>query len=204
MKVLVACEYTGIVRDCFLAMGHDAYSCDLDPTEAPGPHFQQDVLDILNDGWDLMIAHPPCTYLCASGARWFKDNPERELLREDALEFVTNLWNAPIEKVCIENPVGCINTRLSFMPKAQYVQPYEFGEDASKKTGLWLKNLSPLKKDPSNFVPGKDTNYKGKTVQRWSNQVPCGAQNDAPSKTRGKDRSRTYFGIAEAMATQWG
>lgn len=197
MKILIACEYSGIVRDCFAVMGHDAMSCDVLDTEVPGPHYTGDVLDILNDGWDMMIAHPPCTYLCSSGLHWNKRVPGREELTEKALEFVSALWNAPIEKVCIENPVGCINTRLSFMPKPQYVQPYNFGEDASKKTGLWKRNLPDL--IPTEYVEPRIVNGKN----RWSNQTDSGQNALPPSKTRGHDRSKTYFGIAMAMAEQW-
>ena len=140
MKVLVACEFSGTIRDCFIAMGHDAISCDLLPTEARGPHIQGDILDILYDSsWDLIIAHPPCTYLAASGLHWNKKIEGRAEKTEEALDFITAIWEAPVEKLCIENPVGCINTRLDFMPKPQYVQPYNYGEDASKKTGLWLR-----------------------------------------------------------------
>ena len=197
MKILIACEYSGIVRDCFAVMGHDAMSCDIIDTEVPGPHYIGDVLDILNDGWDMMIAHPPCTYLCSSGLHWNKRVPGRQELTEEALEFVSALWNAPIEKVCIENPVGCINTRLSFMPKPQYVQPYNFGEDASKKTGLWKRNLPDL--IPTEYVEPRIVNGKN----RWSNQTDSGQNALPPSKTRGHDRSKTYFGIAMAMAEQW-
>ncbi len=197
MKILIACEYSGIVRDCFTVMGHDAMSCDIIDTEVPGLHYTGDVLDIINDGWDMMIAHPPCTYLCSSGLHWNKRVPGREELTEKALEFVSALWNAPIEKVCIENPVGCINTRLSFMPKPQYVQPYNFGEDASKKTGLWKRNLPDL--IPTEYVEPRIANGKN----RWSNQTDSGQNALPPSKTRGHDRSKTYFGIAMAMAEQW-
>ena len=122
-------------------MGHDAISCDLLPTEARGPHIQGDVLDALYNGgvWDLVILHPPCTYLASSGLHWNKKIEGRAEKTEEALRFITQLWEAPVEKMCIENPVGCINTRLDFMPKPQYVQPYNYGEDASKKTGLWLR-----------------------------------------------------------------
>ena len=195
MKILIACEFSGIVRDCFIAMGHDAVSCDTLPTEALGPHHQGDVLEILDQGWDMMIAHPPCTYLSSSGLHWNKRQPERALKTEDALLFVKALWDAPIERVCIENPVGCINTRLSFMPKPQYIQPYDFGEDASKKTGLWTRGLPPLvgeEKIEPRIVKG---------LPRWDNQSDAGQ-----SRLGGGDghkRSVTYFGIAYAMASQW-
>jgi hypothetical protein len=202
MKVLVACEYTGTVRDCFLAAGHDAMSCDILPTEVPGPHYEGDVLDILNEGWDMMIAHPPCTYLCSSGLHWNKRVPGRAEKTDEALEFITTLWNAPIEKVAIENPVGCINTRLSFMPKPQYIQPYQFGSDASKKTGLWKRNLPDL--EPTEYIEPRIVVKNDKEYKRWGNQTDSGQNKMAPSETRGLDRSRTYFGIAYAMATQWG
>lgn len=202
MKVLVACEYSGVVRDCFDALGHEAWSCDILPTDAPGNHYTGNALDILDWGWDLMIAHPPCTYICSSGLHWNKRQPERELKTIEALEFVAALWNAPIEKVCIENPVGCINTRLDFMPKPQYIQPYDFGEDASKKTGLWKRNLPNL--EPTEYVEPRIVIRNGKEYKRWSNQTDSGQNALPPSKTRGHDRSKTYFGIAEAMALQWG
>ena len=195
MKILIACEFSGIVRDCFIAMGHDAVSCDTLPTEALGPHHQGDVLEILDQGWDMMIAHPPCTYLSSSGLHWNKRQPERALKTEDALLFVKALWDAPIERMCIENPVGCINTRLPFMPKPQYIQPYDFGEDASKKTGLWTRGLPPLvgeEKIEPRIVKG---------LPRWDNQSDAGQ-----SRLGGGDghkRSVTYFGIAYAMASQW-
>ena len=195
MKILIACEFSGIVRDCFIAMGHDAVSCDTLPTEALGPHHQGDVLEILDQGWDMMIAHPPCTYLSSSGLHWNKRQPERALKTEDALLFVKALWDAPIERVCIENPVGCINTRLPFMPKPQYIQPYDFGEDASKKTGLWTRGLPPL-------VGGEKIEPRiVKGLPRWDNQSDAGQ-----SRLGGGDghkRSVTYFGIAYAMASQW-
>lgn len=192
MKVLVACEFSGTVRDCFLAMGHSAMSCDILDTDAPGPHYKGDVLDILDDGWDLMIAHPPCTYLASSGLHWNNKIPGRSELTTSALEFVTTLWNAPIPRVCIENPVGCINTRLPFMPKPQYVQPYDFEEDASKKTGLWLRGLQPLA--PTGHVPPGENG-------RWGNQTAAGY--DKFGGGRAKQRSVTFFGIAAAMALQW-
>ena len=197
MRVLVACEFSGVVRDCFIAMGHDAISCDLLETEVPGPHTKGDCLEPLyNEKWDLVIAHPPCTYLSSSGLHWNKRQPERAKKTEEALQFVSDIWNAPVAKMCLENPVGCINTRLNFMPKPQYVQPYNFGEDASKKTGLWLRGLPPL----------KDTEYVEPRVvdgkPRWSNQSDKGQSKLGGGS--GHERSVTYFGIAEAMATQWG
>ena len=197
MKVLVACEFSGTVRDCFIAMGHDAISCDLLPTEARGPHIEGDVLDVLySSSFDLVIAHPPCTYLSASGLHWNKRIPGRAEKTEDALDFITKIWNAPVEKMCIENPVGCINTRLDFMPRPQYVQPYNYDEDASKKTGLWLRGLAPLQ--PTGYVEPRIVDGK----PRWSNQGNTGY--DKFGGGQGKERSVTFFGIAAAMALQWG
>jgi hypothetical protein len=183
-------------------MGHDAMSCDILDTEVPGPHYKGNVQDVLGDGWDLMVAHPPCTYICSSGLHWNKKQPERELKTIEALDFITILWEAPIEKICIENPVGCINTRLAFIPRPQYIQPYEYGEDASKKTGLWLKNLPPLR--PTEYIPGREVVKNEKSYYRWGNQTDSGQNKLGPSASRGQDRSRTYFGIACAMALQWG
>ena len=139
MRVLIACEYSGVVRDAFRAAGHDAMSCDLLPTESPGPHYQCDVRDIINNEFDLMIAHPDCTYLCSSGLHWNKRVPGRDAKTLAALEFVRELLAAPIGRICIENPAGRIGTAIQ--KASQFVQPYQFGHDASKKTGLWLKNL---------------------------------------------------------------
>ena len=197
MKILVGCEFSGTVRDCFLALGHDAISCDILPTEARGPHIQGDVVDVLyGSDWDLAILHPPCTYLASSGLHWNKRQPERAQKTERALEFITMLWNAPVPRMCIENPVGCINTRLSFMPKPQYVQPYEYGEDASKKTGLWLRGLPNLQ--PTEYIEPRIVNGKS----RWSNQSDSGQSKLGGGS--GHERSKTYFGIAAAMAEQWG
>ncbi|MEO2140682.1 MAG: DNA cytosine methyltransferase [bacterium] len=181
MKVLVACEFSGIVRDAFIARGHDAVSCDLLPTEAPGPHYQGDVRGLLGEGWDLMIAHPPCTYLASSGARWW---PDRQAEQRDALKFVCKVRMAPIPRIAIENPVGLLST--AWRKPDQYIQPWEHGHGETKKTGLWLKNLPLLK--PSNIVPGRKDNI---------HKMP-------PSKGRSHLRSLTYAGIAAAMADQWG
>jgi len=197
MKILVGCEFSGTVRDCFLALGHDAVSCDILPTEARGPHIQGDVVDVLyGSDWDMAILHPPCTYLASSGLHWNKRQPERAEKTERALEFITMLWNAPVPRMCIENPVGCINTRLSFMPKPQYLQPYEYGEDASKKTGLWLRGLPNLQ--PTEYIEPRIVNGKS----RWSNQSDSGQSKLGGGS--GHERSKTYFGIAAAMAEQWG
>jgi hypothetical protein len=195
MRVLVACEFSGTVRDAFIRLGHDAMSCDLLPTESPGPHYQGDVLDIIGDGWDLMIAHPPCTYLCSSGLHWNKRRPGREQLTEEAVEFVGKLLDAPIKKIALENPVGCISTRIR--PYDQAIQPYQFGHDASKKTCLWLKNLPKLM--PTSMVEPRMINGK----PRWGNQTDSGQNKLPPSDQRWALRSETYLGIAEAMAKQW-
>lgn len=165
--ILVGCEFSGTIRDCFLALGKDAVSCDLLP--APGPHIQGDVIEVLySQEWDLAILHPPCTYLSSSGLHWNKRNPTRAEKTEQALKFVETLWKAPVERLCIENPVGCINTRLAFMPRPQYIQPYMFGEDASKKTGLWKRNLPDLV--PTDYVKPRYVNDR----PRWGNQSNAG------------------------------
>ena len=196
LKVLVACEYSGAVRDAFLALGHDAVSCDILPTESPGPHLQCDVLEVLDRGFDLMVAHPPCTFLCSSGLHWNKKRPERAAKTQAAVEFVLALWRAPIERIVIENPVGCLPHYIG--KAAQWVQPHEFGHDASKKTGLWLKGLEPLA--PTELVAGRLVNGR----ERWSNQTDSGQNKLSPSPDRWKLRSTTYSGIAKAMAEQWG
>lgn len=181
MRVLFACEYSGIGRDAFLRAGHDAMSCDLLPTESPGPHYQGDVRDVLGDGWDLMIAHPPCTRLAVSGARWFKTKrPEQEA----ALEFVRLLMAAPIPKTGIENPISIISSRIR--KPDQIIQPWQFGHGETKATCLWLKGLPKL--TPTNIVSGREARI---------HKMP-------PGPNRAKDRSRSYQGIADAMAAQWG
>jgi hypothetical protein len=193
MRVLVACEYSGVVRDAFIRAGHTAMSCDLLPTDAPGPHYQGDVFDILGDGWDLMIAHPPCTYLSVSGMHWTTRGLRDPQLTEDALEFVQRLMDAPVERIAIENPVSIISSRIR--KPDQIIQPWWFGHDASKKTCLWLKNLPLLR--PTDMLPGD-----AKT--RRANQTASGQNKLPPSKDRWKIRSATYKGIADAMAQQWG
>ena len=180
MKVLVACEYSGTVRDAFIKRGHDAISCDLLPTDSPGPHYMGDARDIIDDGWDMMICHPPCTHLAVSGARWFKDKVEEQ---KEALEFVRLLMDAPIEKIALENPVSIISSKIR--KPDQYIQPWQFGHGETKKTGLWLKNLPLLQ--PSDIVEGRENRV---------HRLP-------PSEDRWKLRSKTYPGIAEAMAEQW-
>lgn len=196
MRVLIACEYSGAVRDAFRARGHDAMSCDLLPTDVDGPHYQGDVFDVIGNGWDLMIAHPPCTYLCSSGLHWNGRVEGRAAKTEDALAFVRALLDAPIPRIAIENPVGCIGTRIR---KAdQTIQPHQFGDDASKATCLWLKGLPLL--TPTDRVPGRMVNGKA----RWANQTDSGQNRLAPSADRWKLRSATFPGIAAAMADQWG
>jgi len=194
-RVLVACEYSGVVRDAFLARGHDAMSCDLLPAETPGPHYQGDVMDIINDGWDLMVAHPPCTYLSVSGMHWTHRGLRDPKLTEDALAFVQTLLAAPVPRIALENPVSIISSRIR--KPDQIVHPYMFGHDASKKTCLWLKNLAPLQ--PAQYVAPRLVNGK----PRWGNQTDSGQNRLPPSEHRWKDRSRTYEGIAAAMAEQW-
>ena len=196
MNVLVACESSGVVRDAFLKKGHNAISCDLLPSQVDGPHYTGNVLDIINDDWDLLIAHPPCTYIASSGMHWTTRGLRDPKLTQDAFEFVNALLNAPIDKICIENPVGVISTRIK--KPTQYIQPYMFGHDASKKTGLWLKNLTQLL--PTICVNPRIVNGK----KRWSNQTDSGQNNLPPSKNRWQLRSTTYQGIADAMANTWG
>ena len=193
INILIACEFSGIVRDAFIANGHNAMSCDIEPTERQGPHYQGDVFDIIDDDWDMMIAHPPCTYLAVSGNRWMVDNSERQLFRLHAIHFFMKLANADIPKICIENPVGIMSTK--WRKPDQYIQPWEHGHKISKKTGLWLKNLPLLK--PTEIVTPEWIYYK--------NGGRCSPDHykNAFSKTRGKDRSRTYSGIANAIAKQW-
>jgi hypothetical protein len=196
MRVLVACEYSGTVRDAFRAAGHYALSCDLLPTDVDGPHYQGDVRDIINDGWDIMIAHPPCTYLCSSGLHWNKRVEGRAAKTEEALEFVQFLLDAPIPRIALENPIGCIGTRIR---KAdQTIQPWQFGHDASKSTCLWLKGLPVLV--PTEIIEPRIVDGK----KRWANQTDSGQNRLPPSEDRWKIRSETYAGIAKAMANQWG
>jgi site-specific DNA-cytosine methylase len=181
MKVLVACEFSGIVREAFRAKGHDAWSCDLLPTEILGQHIQGDVLEVLKDGWDLMIAHPPCTHLAVSGSRWFRSK-QRE--QGEALDFVRALMAAPIAKIAVENPVSVISSRIR--KPEQIIQPWQFGHGETKTTCLWLKGLPKL--TATNIVDGREARV---------HKMP-------PSADRWKLRSKTYQGIADAMADQWG
>jgi len=181
MRVLAACEYSGAVRNAFRAAGHDAMSCDLLPSETAGPHYQGDVRDVLGRGWDLMIAHPPCTHLAVSGARWFKD---KQTEQAEALDFVRLLLAAPIPRIALENPISIISSRIR--KPDQIIQPWQFGHGETKATCLWLKGLPSLQH--TNIVDGREPR-----VHRMS-----------PGPERWKERSRTYSGIAAAMAEQWG
>lgn len=202
MRVLIACEFSGTVRDAFIAKGHDAMSCDLMPTDRLGPHYQGDVFDVINDGWDLMIAHPPCTYLTVTGNKWFKPEyasrfPTRHLDREDAAKFFLALANSNIPKIAIENPIGVMSTR--YRKPDQIIHPWQFGHEASKSTCLWLKGLPNLV--PTNIVgKGEFITYKsGKRMTKWY----ADAASLSP-KEREKVRNTTFQGIADAMANQWG
>lgn len=181
MRVLVACEFSGVVRDAFIARGHDAMSCDLLPTDVPGPHYQGDVTALLGDEWDLMIAHPPCTHLAVSGARWFKGKAQEQVA---ALEFVRLLLEAPIPRIALENPVSIISSRIR--KPDQIIQPGQFGHGETKATCLWLKNLPLLR--PTRIVQGREARI---------HKMP-------PGPDRWKARSKTLTGIAAAMAEQWG
>ena len=210
MKVLVACEYSGVVRDAFLAKGHDAISCDLLPTDVPGPHYQGDVFDLDLESFDLMIAHPPCTYLTCSAEWAYKDRDQinknlsadklygadRRLARVRAVEFFMRLARAPIERKAIENPVGVMSTM--WRKPDQYIQPHEYGHDASKRTGLWLEGL-PLLEGTKNIEPRMVNG-----LPRWGNQTDSGQNREPPSADRWKTRSVTWKGWGEAMADQWG
>jgi len=181
MNVLIACEFSGIVREAFNKKGHDAWSCDLLPTEIEGKHIQSDISNVLRWNWDLMIAHPPCTHLAVSGARWFKDKQDEQ---KEAIEFFMKLINAPIDKICVENPISIMSTK--HRKPDQIIQPWQFGHGETKATCLWLKNLPLLQ--PTVIVEGRENRI---------HKMP-------PSKDRGKLRSITYQGIADAMADQWG
>ena len=194
MKVLIACEYSGRVRDAFTKLGHDAMSCDILETESPGKHYKGDVRDVLGGGWDMMVAHPPCTYLTVSANKWYKDQPERKSgalvgqarrdAREDAIFFFMLLMTCNINKIAIENPIGVLSSK--YRKPDQVIQPWQFGHGESKATCLWLKNLPKL--ESTNVVDGRE--------QRL-HLLP-------PSIDRAKIRSKTYQGIADAMASQWG
>lgn len=200
MKILIACEESQTICKALRVVGHEAYSCDVIPCSGGFPdwHIQEDALKVAYRGdWDMMIAHPPCTYLSVSGLHWNKKQPERALKTEEALDFVRFLMHAPIERIAIENPVSCISSRIR--KPDQIIQPYEFGDDASKKTCLWLKNL-PLLKGTEYVAPRITADGK----QRWANQTDSGQNKLGPSPDRAKLRSKTYQGIADAIADQWG
>lgn len=191
MRVLVACEFSGTVRDAFTRKGHYAMSCDLLPSETEGEHYQGDVLDILDQGWDLMIAHPPCTHLAVSGAAWFKEKVA-DGRQQQALDFVQKLLNAPISKIALENPVSVISSKIR--KPDQIIHPWMFGHPEQKSTCLWLKNLPPLRetenvKEQMLLLP--------QNKRQRLHYLP-------PSKDRWKERSKTFQGIADAMAEQWG
>ena len=181
MKILIACEYSGTVREAFSKLGHDAWSCDILETEIPGNHLQCDVREILGDGWDMMIAHPPCTHLAVSGARWFKD---KKVEQAEALEFVRLLLAAPIKRIALENPISIISSHIR--KPDQIIQPWQFGHGETKATCLWLQNLPKLQ--PTNIVEGREQRI-------W--KMP-------PGENRWQERSRTFEGIAQAVANQWG
>lgn len=180
LRCLVACEYSGVVRDAFRGQGFVAFSCDLLDSEEPGPHFKRDVREVLHMGWDVMVAHPPCTHLSVSGARWFKDKRQEQA---EALDFVRLLMAAPIPFIAIENPISVISSQIR--KPDQVIQPWQFGHGETKATCLWLKNLPQLR--PTNIVAGREAR-----VHKM-----------APGPDRWKERSRTFAGIAEGMATQW-
>ena len=182
MRVLIACEYSGKVRDAFLAKGHDAMSCDIIATDAPGPHHEGDVMDIIHDDWDMLVAFPPCTHLASSGARWFRDKIA-DGRQQEGIDFFMALANAPIDKIALENPIGIMSTR--YRKPDQIIQPWQHGHGETKATCLWLKGLPLLK--PTDIVEGREP-------RMW--KLP-------PSKDRAKIRSETYDGIAKAMAEQW-
>lgn len=228
MKFLIMGEFSGRVRDAMIRGGVDAVSCDFRPTERPGPHLQGDVRNYLHMGWDGMIAFPDCTFLCGSGLHWNGRIPGRAEKTEEALKFVQFLLNQPFRFIGLENPIGCISTRISrnFMADGpgdweilplgfkardripmQIIQPYEFGEDASKATCIFTKGLPPLVKDPARRFPGRMVEWprgSGKFVERWGNQTDSGQNRLTPSETRAKDRAETYQGIADAFGDQWG
>lgn len=191
MKILIGCEYSGVVRDAFIAAGHDAMSCDLLPTDVPGPHYQGPVEDLLDDGWDMAIFHPPCTDLSVSGARHFAAK-RADGRQQRSIDFFMRLANAKIHRICVENPV-CIMSTIWRKPD-QVVQPWQYGHPEQKATCLWLKGLPKLV--PTNVLPKPACGY-------WENQTPSGQNKLGPSPTRWKERSKTYTGIAAAMAAQW-
>jgi site-specific DNA-cytosine methylase len=198
MKVLIACEFSGTVRDAFIKQGHDAMSCDLEPTDIPGPHYQGDVLDIIDNGWDLMIAHPPCTHLASSGARHFAKKIA-DGRQQQGIDFFMALANCNISRYAIENPIGIISSK--WRKPDQIIQPWQFGHTTTKSTCLWLKNLPVLL--PVNIVqPNKIvTLSSGKKMSQWYYETGC---LNYKNGERAKARNKTFQGIANAMAQQWG
>lgn len=196
MRVLVACEYSGVVREEFRKLGHEAYSCDLLPADDNSEfHYQMDVFKIINEGWDLMIAHPPCTHIAVSGGRHFKKKRE-DGRQQQGIDLFMKFIEVPIEKVAVENPISIMSSL--YRKPDQYIQPYHFGDRVSKKTCLWLKNL-PLLSPTNKVTPEKIINKNGKEYDKWWYET-C----SLPLSIRGKVRSKTFKGIAEAMAKQWG
>lgn len=218
-RILVGCEFSATVRDTFAARGHDVMSCDILPSDNPsGQHYQGDVRDVLTDGWHMAIMHPPCTYIAACQlwrclpkhdvfAKTGHHDGWRKQEQDKALELVRDMGEAPIDKMCVENPKSCIGT-AGVLPgfESQMVQPNEFGHDYAKETFLWRRELPELVKDPAQFVPGRDAvNNAGNPVKRWANQCDgSGADSRGQSPTRGHERSRFFQGFADAMADQWG
>jgi len=206
MKVLIACEYSGIVREAFRKKGHDAWSCDILPTEIEGNHYQDDIFNVMDQNWDLMIAHPPCTYLTVTANKWLKDQParksgalvgaERRAARQESIDFFLKLAHANINKIAIENPVGCMSTQ--WRKPNQIIQPMEFGHPEPKKTCLWLKNLPNLKATHSNIKPEYTITKSGKRMATWYYFA-----DNTKGSDRAKVRSKTFQGIADAMANQW-
>jgi len=220
MKVLLACEESQAVTKEFRKLGHEAFSCDIEPCSGDHPewHIKYDALEIMNGDcmfdttlnelttisgdWDMVIAFPPCTYICGSG--WFRSvkDPERMKKSIKAIEFAKKLWSCSAKKICIENSIGKLSTVME--KPTQYIQPYDFGNDASKKTCLWLKNLPPLIVNKDDYIKPRIVITNGKEYKRWGNQTDSGQNRLGPSPDRGKIRSKTYTGIAKAMAEQWG
>ena len=193
MRVLIACEFSGVVRDAFAAKGHDAWSADLLQTEAPGQHITGDCVAAIKQGWDLIIMHPPCTALAVSGNRWYGTGMPKNKERHSAIDWTVSLWNLAklnAKQVCMENPVGVLPIKPT-----QYIQPWFFGHSETKKTGLWLHGLDQLA--PTNILTKPECGF-------WDNQTPSGQNKLGPSPDRWKLRSVTYSGIAQAMADQWG
>ena len=196
VKILIACEFSGTVRDSFLKLGHDAISCDLEETLSPGPHYQGDVMDIINDGWEMMIAFPPCTHLAVSGARHFEQK-KADGRQQQGIEFFLKMVNADIPRISVENPIGIMSSL--YKQPSQVIQPWEYGHRTTKATCLWLKNLPLL--TPTNIVDKGEVwvAKSGKRMSQWFYDSSC-----LPPKERERMRNKTFQGIADAMANQWG